>query len=157
MDNRPRRVALAAAASLLAVVAGCAAGPNGRSATNARANADANANANANIAPALAHSAAVLKQNSWVFASRSQDETQRYSEDANVLQKEAYEFDNSVQSGRDVKTEFGRLSQAYQAVQSDVAQVDSTKARTDLQPVTQAYQNVQSDMQGYAGGSAAGE
>jgi hypothetical protein len=136
MDITPRKVALTAAASLLAALAGCATTPSG-----SRTPTDTG----------LAHSAAVLKQNAWVFAAHSQDETSRYSADANELQKEAYEFDNSVQSGRDVRTEFNRLSQAYQTIRSDVEQLDTAEARTDLQPVAEAYQDVETRMKGYAG------
>jgi hypothetical protein len=137
--NSPRNVALTAAASLLASLAGCAA------TRSSPPNAD------------LAHSAAALKQNAWVFAARSQDEGSRFSEDANLLKREAFEFDSSVESGNagDVKAEFNKLSQSYQAVRDDVTQLDTTEARTDLQPVTQAYQDVETRMQGSAGSNAA--
>jgi hypothetical protein len=140
MDSH-RKVALTAAASLLAALAGCAAT---RSSTP-----DAD----------LANSAAALKQNAWVFAAHSQDEGPRFSADANLLQQQAFEFDNSVQAGKadDVKAEFNRLSQTYQAVRNDVAQLDTTEARTDLQPVAQAYQDVETRMQGQAGSNAAGD
>jgi hypothetical protein len=139
MDS-PRKVALTAAASLLAALAGCAATRS--TPPNAR----------------LAHSAAALKQNAWVFAEHSQDEGPRFSGDANLLQQAAFEFDDSVQSGNagDVKAEFNRLSQSYQAVRNDVSQLDTTEARTDLQPVTQAYQDVETSMRGSAGSNAAG-
>jgi outer membrane murein-binding lipoprotein Lpp len=138
--NRPRTVALTAAAALLTALAGCAA-------TRSNApNAD------------LEHSAAALKQNAWVFASRSQDEGPRFAADASLLQQQAYDFNTSVESGdaSDVKAKFNRLSQTYQAVQNDVQRRDTTEARTNLQPLTQAYQDVESRMQGYTGGSAGG-
>jgi hypothetical protein len=139
--NGPRKVALITAASLLAALAGCA------------------ATRSSGTDPALARSAATLKQNAWVFASRSQDESPRFAADANLLQQQAYEFNTSVQAGDagDVKARFSRLSQTYQAVQNDVAQHDTTESRTNLQPVTQAYQDVETRMQGYTGGSAAGD
>jgi hypothetical protein len=138
MNDSPRKVAFTAAASLLAVLAGCAA------TRSSHTNAD----------PGLARSAAVLRQNAYVFAQHSQDEGTRYSSDANLLQREADQFASSVESSSDVKDEFNRLSQAYQAVRGDVSQLNTAEARTDLQPVTQAYQDVATGMQGYAGGNS---
>jgi hypothetical protein len=139
---RPRKVALTAAAAVLTALAGCAA-------TRSSHAPDAD----------LARSAAALKQNAWVFASRSQDESPRFAADASLLQQQAYEFNTSVQAGDagDAKAQFSRLSQTYQALQNDVAERDTTEARTNLQPVTQAYQDVETRMQSYGGGSAAGE
>lgn len=138
----PRKVALSAAASLGIALAGCAATTPRSSSTD----------------PELARSAAALDRNAQVFAAHSQDESAAYSADARRLQQQAYDFHDSVESGKvgDMKTDFKRLSQTYQAVSGDVAQLDTTEARTNLQPVTEAYQEVQTRMQGY-GGSAAGD
>jgi hypothetical protein len=143
----PRKIALTAAAWVPIALAGCAAthgsGTSVTSVTN----------------PDLAHSATVLDQNARVLAAHSQDESPAYSADVNLLEQRAYDFQDSVQSGRadEVKADFNRLSQSYQAVRNDVAKLDTTEARTNLQPVAQAYQDVESRVQGHAGSSAPGD
>ncbi len=142
--NSPGKLALAAAAWLPIALAGCAA-------THGSVASVAN--------PDLTRSAAVLEQNARVLAANSQDESPAYSADVHQLAQRAYDFQDSVQSGKanDVKADFNRLSQSYQAVRNDAARLDTTEARTNLQPVAQAYQDVESKMQGYAGSSAPGD
>lgn len=141
--NSPRKLVLTAAAWLPVALAGCA---TTRSSITSVTNPD------------LVHSAAVLEQNARVLAAHSQDESRAYSADVNLLEQRAYDFQDSVQSGKadDVKADFNRLSQSYQAVRNDAAHLDTTEARNNLQPVAQAYQDVESRMQGYAGSTAPG-
>jgi hypothetical protein len=125
---------LATAASLLALAA-CASTPAPTTNT---------------AALQLASSATSLDENARVLAQSADIGTPSFNTDAHLLQQSTFNFRQDAASGRvsnsQLKADFDQVTRAYEAVRSDVKQLNTAEAQGSFQPVKDAYHEVASRM-----------
>jgi hypothetical protein len=129
-------MAIAMAALVLGVLAGCATThvPMMTSADRLERNAEAFANV-------TAHESAVT------------DPTTGYLSDARGFAHQAHDFRETVEDragDREVTLAFEHLWHSYHALRDEVDRSDSRQAQVGLKPVTQAFLRVEHEMAGYA-------
>src|SRR5262249_13151883 len=120
------------AATLVALMSGCATSPHGNLARSA---------------DRLDHNAQVLAHDDRGYA------TSNYAREADVLAEKSHDFRRTVEDPRadrrDLDSAFESLSRSYHSLRDDVDRSDSREAQLDLKPVTEAYLDVEREMGGY--------
>jgi hypothetical protein len=71
-----------------------------------------------------------------------------YVRDAMALAQDARELRHAAEGANDedVQAAFDRVSRAYHAVRDEVEHSENLQARNDLMPVTEAYRDVENDL-----------
>jgi hypothetical protein len=128
-----RTLAVLAASSFLAMLAGCA-----------------------TTHGSLTSSAERLERNSDVLARNARDDSygySGYSRDARQLADQAHDFRRTLNDRRaderDIRGAFEDLSRGYHSLRDEVDRANNREADLDLRPVTEAYLDVERAMGGY--------